>query len=122
MAQKEEEEEKIDDAITHLKESLCLESNNENYKLKLIAILIEKKTLYSQALKKIIELEKICFKENFKKLKIRKAAALNNIAMKLSENEEEKALSLLNQAIEEDENDAIKENRLTKFKKIYVKK
>ena len=122
MAKKEEEEEKIDDAIKHLEESLRLEPNNENCNLKLIAILVNKKELYSKALKKIIEFEKICSEENLKILKNLKAATLNNIALKLPENEEEKILSLLNQAIEEEENDLIKENRFTKFNNFYIKK
>ena len=122
MAMQEKEEEKIDDAIKHLEESLRLEPNNENCNLKLIAILVNEKELYSKALKKIIEFEKICSKENLKILKNLKAAILNNIALKLPENEEEKILSLLNQAIEEEENDLIKENRFTKFNNFYIKK
>jgi len=124
LAQKENEEDKIDSALKHLEISSSLDSDNEYIKLLIIQILITKKKLYDQALQRISKVEGNISKENINTLKNLKACALNNKAMNLYENNKEdnieESLNLLNQSIKVKEDESVKKNRLQVFSNSFI--
>ena len=109
MASKEFNEENFNVAKAYLEKAMFIRPNNDSCNALLIPILIHDEK-YDQALNKIKELEKTASNDYLYSLKILKALALNNKAMKIEGNNLEESLNLLYQSNEIKQSDRTKNN------------